>query len=397
VDTVSLENSMTTHRIRLPLVLMAGPAAFLFTAGAGAQPPRPAAPIPQAKPAPAPAVRDGLTLFGATRAFLSSLTPALRARAVFPFEAEERLVWHYVPMARRGVALGEMDAAQRAAARDLLRAALSASGFQKVETIRSLETVLREVENGGPGSNRNPDSYYFTVFGAPSASGEWALRYEGHHLSFHWTIIGGRVVASSPQFLGANPARVGRRASAVCPVEGTAAISAEENLGRALVRSLTPAQRVKGIVDDSAPGDILTAAKRRAELPETGGIPYAELDPKQRGILLSLIREHAAVQTAPVAAGRLDAIRKAGLAGIRFAWRGGIEPGQGHYYRIQGTTFLIEYDNTQNRANHIHAVWRDFRGDFGEDALAEHYRRFPPRSAVGRNHGHDHDEHGNHR
>ncbi|MBC8137962.1 MAG: DUF3500 domain-containing protein [Fibrella sp.] len=388
---------MTTRRFWLPIVPAIGASTLIiFAAGnaitAGAQSPRPApsvSPITKVKTTPT-VVREGAGLPGAAKAFLSSLPPPLRAKAVFPFDAEERLVWHYVPMARRGVTVGEMDGKQRATAMELLRTALSEAGYKKVETIRALETVLQEIENDTSGSNRNPDRYYFTVFGEPSARGAWALRYEGHHLSLHWTILDGRVVASTPQFLGANPARVGRRSSATGPAEGTNPLSGEESLARAFLRSLTVAQRTKAIVGDTAPNDILTGVRRRVEAGEDTGVTFAELDAKQRGLLLSLIREHAAVQTDAVATRRLDAIRKAGLDNVRFAWMGGIESGQGHYYRIQGKTFLIEYDNTQNRANHIHTVWRDLRGDFGEDALTEHYRQFPPGTTSGQSHGHDH-------
>lgn len=384
---------MTTRCLWHTLFPVARIATLLFfaaahTATAEAQAPRP---LPAAKANSATvAAPKGTTLPVAAKSFLSSLTPTLRTKAVFPFDAEERLAWHYVPMARRGVTFGEMDDKQRATARELLQTALSEAGYKKVETIRALEIVLQELENDTAGRNRNPDRYYFTVFGEPTARGAWALRYEGHHLSLHWTILDGRVVASTPQFLGANPARVGRRASANGPVEGTNALSGEESLARAFLRSLTEIQRKKAIVGDAAPNDILTAARRRAEALDNNGVTYAELDAKQRGLLLSLIREHASVQTDAIATRRLDAIRKAGLDELRFAWMGGMEPGQGHYYRIQGKTFLIEYDNTQNNANHIHTVWRDLRGDFGEDALAEHYRQFPPNTAAGQEHGHDH-------
>ncbi|MES2460330.1 MAG: DUF3500 domain-containing protein [Armatimonadota bacterium] len=391
--------TVPTHRFWISLTLAAGPAALLGffaaaqIAGAVAQPP-----LSKAKPAD---VRDGATLAVAARTFLSALTPPLRQKAVFPFAADERVAWHYVPMARRGAALGEMDEAQRAAAMNLLRAAVSAPGFRKIETIRALENVLRGIENGSP--NRDPEKYYLTVFGEPSAQGVWALRYEGHHLSFHWMVKNGKVVASTPQFLGANPARVGSRTSAAGPREGTTALSGEENLGRMLVTSLTTAQRTKAVVSDVAPGEILTTALRRAVLPAgtAAGLRYAEMDARQKGMLESVIREHASVQTASVSARRLEAIRKAGMDDVRFAWMGSLEKGQGHYYRIQGKTFLIEYDNTQNKANHIHTVWRDFRGDFGEDVpgedtLARHYERFSPGTAAGLDHGHDHGASGMH-
>jgi hypothetical protein len=324
------------------------------------------------------------TLHAAARNFLDVLSPALREKTRFPFDADERRDWHYVPRERRGVSLREMDDGQRRAALALLAAALSRAGFRKVEAIRALETVLREVENDTAGAVRNPDRYFFTVFGEPGEKGVWGLRYEGHHVSLNWTIIDGRVASSSPQFLGANPATVRRDG----PQQGARALAAEEDLGRRLVRSLTPEQRVKAVTTPDAPADILTAARRKTDPLTDEGIPYRDLNLEQRALLMDLIRVHAAVQADTVASDRLERLRKAGLDGVRFAWRGGLEPGQGHYYRIQGPAFLVEYDNTQNGANHIHAVWRDFSGDFGDDVLAEHYRRFPAGSAAGTAHGH---------
>lgn len=323
--------------------------------------------IQKAMAKPMPPLHDAAT------AFLGTLNPEQRAKAALPFDADERMNWHFVPRPRQGLPLRQMEAKQRDAALALLRAGLSAQGYKKAETIRSLENVLREMENDRDGNFRNPDLYYVTIFGEPAGKGVWGWRYEGHHLSLNWTIINGAVIASSPQFLGANPANVRREG----PYLGTRALAAEEDLGRALVKSLTPEQRAVGVISDKAPADILTAAQRQAALLEDKGIAFKSLTKEQQGLLLALIREHAAGQSATVANKRLAALRKAGLDDVKFAWMGGLEPGTGHYYRVQGKTFLIEYDNTQNQANHIHAVWRDFTGDFGRDLLAEHYHKVP--------------------
>jgi hypothetical protein len=207
----------------------------------------------------------------------------------------------------------------------------------------------------------------------------WGWRYEGHHISLNWTIVDGRVIASSPQFFGANPARVGSG-----PLAGTRALAAEEDLGQALVKSLTDEQRKIAVLSAEAPRDIATGNQRVAAIQEDRGIAYKDLSPDQKRMLIALIDEHARVQAAPVAEKRLADVRASGLDRIKFAWMGGLEPGQGHYYRVQGRTFLIEYDNTQNNANHVHTVWRSFKNDFGTDLLAEHYKHAP------HNHGHDH-------
>jgi|GEM_PF-176518 Protein of unknown function (DUF3500). len=323
-------------------------------------------------------------------AFLDSLDPAQRERARLAFDDDNRLDWHFVPMTRKGIPLKDLSPAQQKAGMALLASCLSEQGYRKAEAVRALETVLQEIENDPEGRVRNPGLYYFTVYGTPGAKGIWGWRYEGHHLSFNFTLKDGRVIASSPQFLGANPASVASRGGAAAAGQTQRALAAEEDLGRALATSLTPAQRQKGIRAGAVPGDILTGAQRKVEPLEAGGIPYRELNATQKGLLLELIRTHAAVQSKPVAEARLAAIRKAGLDDVTFLWIGGLETGERHYYRIQGKTFLVEYDNTQNRANHIHVVWRDFAGDFGRDVLADHYRAFPANTVAGKAHGHSH-------
>jgi hypothetical protein len=314
----------------------------------------------------------------AARSFLSTLDPGERQEATIAFNSAERLNWSYVPRPRRGLPLGRMRPATRAAATRLLRVALSEPGARKVDTIVSLEDVLRAIEGW---SGRDSGLYYVTVFGEPAERGAWGWRYEGHHLSLNWTILDGAMVGSSPQFLGANPADV--RAG---PWRGTRALAAEEDLARALLASLSPAQRSRALLAPTAPRDIVTGAARQAGIQERLGLPWPDLDATQQGLLLSLVQENAAVQATAVAESRLAKIRLE-LASVVFAWMGGSDRGEGHYYRIQGESFLVEYDNTQDGANHIHSVWREFHGDWGADALAAHYRaaahRARPRAGAG--------------
>jgi len=317
-----------------------------------------------------------LSMHQAASDFLASLDAGQREIAQLPFNADERLNWHYIPRERKGLNYKAMNTSQQQAAHALLLVGLSTAGYRKIEAIRQLENVLREIENGNPG--RDPTNYHFTVFGEPTAKGTWGWRYEGHHVSLQWTATKGRIVASSPQFLGTNPAEV--RSG---PQTGTRVLAAEEDLARALVKSLNADQRQQAVISDTAPGDILTAASHRAEMLDDRGIPYSRLTRSQQGIFMSLIEEYANVQAQDIARARLDAVRKSGLDAVKFAWMGGIERGQPHYYRIQGSTFLVEYDNTQNNANHIHTVWRDFKGDFGVDLLAMHYH------TADHDHGHD--------
>jgi hypothetical protein len=316
-------------------------------------------------------------MIDAARSFLGALTAEQKSKALLPFNSEERFHWFYTPVSRKGVPFKELNAAQRQTGLALLRAGLSEKGYSKAETIRKLEDVLRELEHDD-GSTRNPDLYFFTFFGEPSATGSWGWRYEGHHCSQNWTMVNGKLIGSSPQFFGANPAEVRNG-----PMKGTRVLGAEEDLGRALVKSLSMTQHAEGILSTSAPGDILTTNQRKAAIQADKGIAYSKLNKDQQGNLLALIEEYLSAQPKAEAQRRLDKIRQAGFDQIKFAWMGGLEKGQGHYYRVQGSTFLIEYDNTQNDANHIHCVWRDFDGDWGADLLAEHYRNSPHHQHAG--------------
>jgi hypothetical protein len=313
--------------------------------------------------APAPPPR----MVTAARTFLESLTPEQKQKAQFPFDADERFNWFYTPVPRKGLTLKDMTDVQRTAALNLLRAGLSEKGYARTETIRALEDVL--VELGGNPKVRDKELYYFTIFGEPGAKTTWGWRYEGHHVSQNWTIVNGVALATTPQFFGANPAEVRQGAK-----KGTRAIAVEEDLAYELLRSLDAEQQQAAIIDPKAPADVLTENKRDAAIQADRGLAYAQMTAAQKALLVKLVEANAAAQPEPIARERLARLRAAGLDAVKFAWMGGVEKGQGHYYRVQGPTFLIEMDNTQNDANHIHLVWRDFKGDWGRDLLAEHYR-----------------------
>jgi hypothetical protein len=311
------------------------------------------------------------SMLDAARAFIATLDPGQKSKATLPFNSDERFHWFYTPVPRKGVPLKELTASQQHAALALLHAGLSEKGYSKAEAIRKLEAVLHELEEG-KGPTRDPDLYFFTFFGEPSTEGAWGWRYEGHHCSQNWTIVNGKSIGSSPQFFGANPAEV--RAG---PMKGTRVLAAEEDLGRSLVKSLTAAQRGEAVINITPPNDIVTTNARKAAIEEDKGVAYSKLSKEQQGMLMALIDDYLSAQPRAQAQQRLDKLRQAGFDLIKFAWMGGLEKGEGHYYRVQGSTFLIEYDNTQNSANHIHCVWRDFNGDWGEDLLAAHYRNSP--------------------
>ncbi len=320
----------------------------------------------------------GGEMISAAEDFIASLNEMQRNSALFDFDDDERSNWFFTPVDRRGVPYKAMDESQRAAARRLLRVFLSAGGFAKAEAVRGLESVLAEIEVNGR-FDRDPELYFFSIFGEPGRDAPWALRYEGHHLAFNWTFAGGAGIASTPQFLGSNPAEVrsGDRA-------GTRVLHREEDLARELVTSLDAGQQSAAILDAEVPRDILTGNERLVKPLEDLGVGWTELDTAQQDKLMELVWEVAMVQAPGLARARLENLEQAGREGIRFLWIGGRERGGPHYYRVQGPTFLIEYDNTQNNANHIHLVWRDFQGDFGRDLLRMHYK------SVAANHGPDH-------
>jgi len=299
--------------------------------------------------------------------FLASLTPEQRAKATFGFEDGERQNWHFIPIERKGLALREMTPAQKHLATALLSAGLSQQGYIKAQTVMSLEDVLRILEKG-QGPERDPEKYYVSVFGEPSDSGTWGYRFEGHHLSQNFTVTGGHV-AGAPSFFGANPAEVREG-----PRKGLRTLAGEEDLGRAVIQSLDAEQRKIAIVAPEAYKDIITMDSRKAALEgQPSGLLAAKMNAKQFDLLQALVGEYAHNMPEQIAQAREEEIKKAGKQ-IYFAWAGGIERGQPHYYRVQTGDFLIEYDDTQNNANHIHSVWRDFNGDFGVDLLKLHYQ-----------------------
>ena len=315
-----------------------------------------------------------------TTEFLDTLTRTQHNNAVYDFDDEERLNWHFIPRDRNGVVFRSMTDEQLEAATMLLRTLFSVSGYAQTQAVRDLENVLAEIEINGM-FERDPDLYYITVFGEPGMNTTWGLRYEGHHLAFNWTFVDGVGIASSPQFFGSNPAEV-RSGSKT----GTRVLGAEEDLARELLLSLNAQQQQQAIVAAAVPRDILTGASKEVVALENSGIRYADLNSAQKLNLLRLIEEVASVQADALFEKRMADIRAQGLDDVRFTWIGNSERGAAHYYRVQGAGFLIEYDNSQNNANHVHLVRRDFNGDFGRDLLRLHYDAVA--SAYGPGHQH---------
>ncbi len=320
------------------------------------------------------------SMYAAVDHLLASLDNEQVGAIELPFTDKARQEWHYVPGSnfeqtygypRKGLTYIGMQSQQRHLADVLLSTGLSPQGLFKAKSIMSLEDVLR-IKEGDRTGRRNPLRYHYTIFGEPSKDGEWGYRVEGHHISLNYTLKGGKLVSTTPTFFGSNPHDVD-----ITPRKGLRVLGAEEDLGRNLMKSLSPAMQKKALVADVAFKDILTAADTRAKLDnQPNGLPATELSAQQYGMLIDLISEYANNLPEEVAEARMKEAKSTPKDKMFFAWAGAVQPDKGDYYRVQTPTFLIEYDNTQDGSNHSHTVWRDYDGDFGRDVLAEHLRRY---------------------
>lgn len=307
--------------------------------------------------------------------FLTSLEPELKSRTLFTLDNPERYNMNYVPIDRKGPTFHDFDEKQKQLALALLKASLSEQGFQKTSQIMKLENVLRVIEknkrlkaDGNP--VRDPLDYHFCIFGNPSESDYWGWRFEGHHISLNFTSTSGAIISSTPSFMGTNPAVVQQKG-----FESQEVLKAEAALGFQLVNALTESQKQIAVISKEAPSDIITGTDRKVQHIEPKGLYYQDLSDDQKGLFRKLLDVYIGNYEREFAKELRAKIEKSGLENFSFAWAGSLEPGKGHYYRVQGPMLLIEYDNTQNNANHAHAVVRDFTNDYAEDILKEHYQK----------------------
>jgi hypothetical protein len=320
--------------------------------------------------------RAAAAMTTAATQFLQGLTPEQRTQATFPLDTDERVHWNFIPtnmFPRKGVPIKAMTEAQRKLAHELLKAGLGQRGYLTATAIMDLEVILHAIENSGGRAGkqtRDPELYFFTVFGTPSPKTPWGWRVEGHHVSLHFSIVNNSAVANTPAFLGTNPAEVREEG----PKKGLRVLGTLEDSARALLTTLDEPQRKVAVITDVAPRDVVTGTKVAVDPLSPVGIPAGDLKPAQRDLLIKVLEAYTAQMADDIGAERLAKIRQAGIEKVTFAWAGPLETGKQHYYRIQGPTFLVEYDNTQNQGNHVHSVWRDFAGDFGRDLLRDHLK-----------------------
>ena len=304
----------------------------------------------------------------AAQALVATPDDRRRAKLVLAFDDAARTDWHYTPRSRPGLSFADLEPRQREAVHELLRTALSAVGHRKVVNIIELELVLKEIEFA-LSFLRDPQKYSIVFFGPPDAAKPWGWRFEGHHVSLNFTLQGDSGVATTPSFLGANPAEVRQGAK-----KGLRVLAAEEDEARKLLGMLEAGQRQRAVVDTRTYGDILTTNKDRVSPLDNRGLLAREMSEAQKAQLRRLIEVYADNFEPALRQARL-ARASEGFDDIRFAWAGAMERGKPHYYRVQGARFLIEYDASQNDGNHVHTVWRDYEGDFGRDLLREHHER----------------------
>jgi len=320
-----------------------------------------------------PCIAQENNMYKAAQNFLALLDKKQKMQTMYPFDTAERYTRHFVPKDdRKGISLNEMNTQQRNAAVKLMKTALSEEGYKKASAIMSLEKVLKVMENRAENDHyRDTGKYFFTIFNDPSEKGIWGWRLDGHHLSFSFCSESNRLVSGTPGFFGANPAIV-----LSGPEKGLEILKEETELALELLHALNKEQLQKTIINPVAPADIITYNNRKAMIEKLEGLSYRDMSKDQQKIFLQLLSVYIHRYTHLFAAGMMNDAETAGMDNLLFAWAGSMEDGPGHpkYYRIQGPTIIIEYDNTQNNGNHIHSVVRDLKNDFGGDALLEHYK-----------------------
>lgn len=306
--------------------------------------------------------KTGLAMSAAAKGFLTAISPEQQAKASFKFDDPERLNWHFIPRERKGLPLKALEGAALKAAHAFIRSGLSEAGYSQTLNVMSLEELLYLLEAGEREvrrERRDPGKYYLSVFGSPADSGQWGWRLEGHHISLNFTIKDGQVVSSTPEFFGANPGTIdagkGRQIRVLGP---------EEDIARQILKQCSPEQQKLCWVSKEAPGEVPGPNALHPVVTDPVGLPYAQMSEDQKKLVQELLSEYLKNLPADIEQERRAAINAAGVDKLYFAWYGLSELHEPHHYRVQGPTFVIEYNNTQNNANHVHSMWRNVAGDF---------------------------------
>ncbi|MCH7841220.1 MAG: DUF3500 domain-containing protein [Chloroflexi bacterium] len=305
----------------------------------------------------------------AAKAFVNSLNAEQKAKALFEYMDGERVFWYYPPMNRHGLALRDMEPAQRELAMAVLASGLTPESYEQAKLIIEHEEVLGplEKEKGIVSFRRDVELYYFTIFGEPGGKDPWGWRVEGHHISIHFSIMDDKVISTTPFFFGVNPAEVRKG-----PKNGLRILGGREDLAFDLMNSLDEKQVEESIICETAPADIVTFNASKASLMTYEGLPASKMNGAQKELLMALVSEYVNQVRSDLAGQKLADLEKTGLDHLHFAWAGPVSKDEPHYYRIHGGDFVVEFDNRQDGANHIHSVWRDVENDFAADVLRDH-------------------------
>ncbi|GHB61929.1 DUF3500 domain-containing protein [Persicitalea jodogahamensis] len=342
---------------------------FLLTSACGAD-----------RPTTSRTAKDDLNpkMTNAVNSFLKTLDATQKAEVMHPLTDTIRYDWHFIPRERLGFNLKRMSEPQRKAAMNMVEVVMSDNGYAKIKDIIDLENVLRVLESRPPNdTRRDPENYAFLVFGDPAAKAPWGWRMEGHHISIHYTSVNGHI-SFTPSFLGSNPGHV----LIEVPQKGKRVLGEEEDMGYELLNSLNAEQKRQVVLAEKSPYEIFSVNQRQVTGIERGnfeGIAMKDMTSAQKELFKKLISIYLDRYHVTLKNQQMKQLEKAGMDNLYFAWMGDtkLEMGKdkGHYYRIHGPTILIEFDNTQNDANHIHTVVRDLTDDFSEDLLKEHYAK----------------------
>lgn len=307
---------------------------------------------------------SGVAMTRAGQSFLTTLTEPQRNQAAFEFDSPERLNWHFIPRERKGLPLKDLEGDALKAAHKFIQSGLSNAGYDQALNVMSLEEVLYLLEGGEREyrrDRRDPGKYYLSIFGKPGLKGTWGWRVEGHHLSLNYVVKDGEVVSSTPEFFGANPGTIDAG-----PERRIRVLGPEEDMARQILKLCSPEQQEVAWIEKKAPDDLRGAGEAQPVVTEAVGLPFSKMNANQKELLQALLTEYLKNMPADVSEQRRAKINQHGPDNIRFAWWGSSEQDERHYYRVQGDSFIIEYNNTQNNANHVHSMWRDLAGDFNK-------------------------------
>jgi hypothetical protein len=298
----------------------------------------------------------------AATAFLATLDAEQKARATFGFNDEERLNWHFIPRERKGLPIKDLEGPALKAAHRLLASGLSAAGYDQTLSIMSLEELLYLLEQGDRQTRRDkrdPQKYYFSIFGTPATTGMWGWRVEGHHVSLNYTIKNGKLVSTTPEFFGANPGTIDAG-----PERQIRVLGPEEDIARQILKLCSPENQKIMWIEDKAPQDLRGGGVAQVETTAPVGLSFSKMSSDQKKLVHELLNEYLKNMPSDVEKERRARINTGGMDAVYFAWWGQADLNQPHYYRLQGPSFLVEYNNVQNTANHVHSYWRNMAGDF---------------------------------